>query len=174
MPLNESVPNKPLNGDELARYAIGLLRERLENDCHFSPTVSYRSVAFEIKIRFHFGQPQNDVTVQTFTKPDAALGIEGQPPLADVEDSEVLAVDLAVTVDSPNLARVAAGLPIEIINRTAAKPNELFGKVERHEVKYDPADYPKPTPPVETDKSEQVAEKWGVKKRNRPKKAREQ
>jgi len=174
MSLNETVRNKALNGEELSQYALGLLRDRLANDCHFSPTVSYRSVAFEIEIRFHFGQPVNDVTVRTFTKPDVALGIEGQPPLAEPEDSEVLAVALAVTVDSPNLARVAAGLPIEIINRTAAKPNELFGKVERHEVKYDPADYPKPAPPVETDKSEQVAEKWGVKKRNRPKKAREQ
>jgi hypothetical protein len=172
--LNEEVRNKPLTGEELRQYALGLLRDRLENDCHFSSTVSYRSVAFEIELRFHFGQPANDVTVRTFTKPDTVLGIEGQPPLSDAEDSEVLATDLSVTVDSPNLARVAAGLPIEIINRTAAKPNELFGKVERHEVKYDPADYPKPTPPVETDKSEQVAEKWGVKKRNRPKKAREQ
>jgi hypothetical protein len=131
MGLNEEVKNKALNGEELWKYAIDLLNKRFSGDCHFQPTVSYRGVAFELSARFHFGLPANDVTVQTFTKPDPAIGIEGPPPLANVETSDVLAVDLSVTVDNPNLVRVAAGLPVEITQRTAPKPGELFGKVEQ-------------------------------------------
>jgi hypothetical protein len=169
MPLNEKeqIPNKPLTGSELADYIVFRLRERVTNDHHFGAQISYRRVAFEITIRLHTDRPTGAWEVHTFTRPEGAV-IEGQPPLIEAPgDSEVLALDVAVDVENPNLARVAAGLPVQIVTRQPAKPGEIFPKVEHHEVRYDPTDYPPPTPPVVTDKSEQVAEEWGVKPRRR-------
>ncbi len=157
----ERVPNKPLTGAEVAKVIIERITRRFADDGTFNEMYAYREVAFDIKVRVHLGEPvgAHDVVTEGVVR-DGEVE-RGAPPLP-TENGEVVAFDLHHEVESPNLERVALGLPITIAAHAPSAPGDIFPRIEQHEVKYDPDSYPKPEPPVETDKTAETAEQWKV------------
>ena len=151
---SESIPNRPLRGDELAEYAIKLMRDRLKNAHHFSAQVTYHQVAFELTGVFHFAYPVGDTRLLVQPLADGTVtGVPPTPLVVDAEGeqqpSEVVAFELASAIEDPNLTRVHCELPVTVTVKTPPKPGEVFPHIEQHQVKYDPTDYPPLAPPAE-------------------------
>jgi hypothetical protein len=105
--------------------------------------------------------------------PDADVGSGGvlgldemnpAPKIQDLgaQDSGVVALKIEKTVENPNLERVHAGMPIQIVSKAGAQPGEMLPRIETHAVIYDKEGYPEPEPPKQTDISEETAKTWGV------------
>ena len=163
---SESIPNRPLRGDELAEYAIKLMRDRLKNDHHFSAQVTYHQLAFELTGVFHFAYPVGDVPL--LVQPRADGTVTGVPPTPLVEQdgeqqpSEVVAFELASSIEDPNLVRVHCELPVVVTTKTPPKPGEVFPHIEQHQVKYDPTDYPPLAPPAEKNLTPQKEKQFNI------------
>jgi len=166
LPLSkEKLPNNPLTGPELKEFVLALLRERMENDWLFTSNTTYPRVAGEIVCKFHFSNinlKDAEVRVRLPHIPEA--GIEGAPPLKDPEPEQtVTAFSREFEVQSPNLVRVAHGLPITVMKKEPAKPGEIINRMVPESVTYDPAQYEKPTPPVDKDLTVETAKEFGIK-----------
>lgn len=169
MPLSsETLPNKPLNGQELAEVIVKNVREAISRDCMFLPTLAYGRVAFIWSLTVHTGNPvAPKIEVWSRVRPEGA--IEGAPPLAGpVEGEDVAGVEREVTIDNPNLERIHAGLPIKVTERRGIAPataGDPFPSMETRSIRYEPGDYPDLPPPVDRDTSEKEAKRLGVKRR---------
>lgn len=162
MPLStEKVPNNPLTGPELKTFVLSLLERALSQEWVFNPGTSYPRVGVKIVAKFHFlspSLPRTEIRVRPVPPVEGA-------PLHDIGEVEsgVIALKIEKRVENPNLERVHAGIPIQVISKPTQAPGEMFPRVESHAVVYDKSEYPEPDPPKRTDISEETAKEWGVK-----------
>lgn len=186
MPISDrKVPNNPLNGAELKQLVLTetqrLLAETeeqllsaltggLNNQSVFSPHYAHPRVAVSLSLKFHWSNrhlPETEISVTAG---------EGNPPLEDAKDDDqfVSGTDRKVTVDNPNLTRLDAGIPITVTEVERPGPGETVGSVQQRELQVDAGEYPKPTPPEDTDTTEELAAKIDVpeNRRLRPPKKR--
>lgn len=174
---SEQIPNRSLNGREVLEIAVQQFREMLERDCVFLPTIAYRKVAISFQATFHLGYPHPEHTVRSRTKTTDV--VEGEAPLKEEPEEGVLtSLERDVSLENPNIARVAHDLPIKLQERAPQKalantsgipgePVEMlqsFPEFVTKELRYDKADYPGITPPMDRDVSERKAKELGVKK----------
>lgn len=168
MPLsNDTLPQKPLNGQELKEIIVAKFRDALDKDCMFLNTVTYARVAFTAMVTVHTSHPaMREFEVRTRTRPSADLGYEGEVPLKDPPpDAQLVALERTVDLENPNLERVHAGLPIKTVTRKGtgpATPGDPFPAFETHEIRYDPHDYPPPPEPKDEDVSLREARRLGL------------
>ena len=162
MPMStERVPNDPLTGPECIEFCCHLLRKALQNEWAFKQGSSYPRIGIELTAKFHF------LSV-SMPKVNPIFRVEApaeQPPLKDIPEGAaegVLGLKIEKIVENPNLERVHAGLPITVMTKQGAMPGKMFPTVERHEVVYDPKDYPSVDPPTITDITAETASEWNV------------
>lgn len=163
MPMSDQkIPNKPLNGKELAQVIEQHVHDMLAKDCMFLPTLAYGRCAFTVMLKVHVGDLVNPkVVARTYARKQDA--VEGDVPLVDQPaDGEFIAKERKVKVANPNLTRIHAGIPIRSQLRTPPKDGSPFGGVENVEQTYAPGDYEPLDPPEETDVSEREAKALGV------------
>ena len=158
MPTADSkIPNNPLTGAELKAVCLKHVRELMQQtEAEFIAAIEYRmskdqliaprpnthprakvSVAF----RFQFSNknlPKTEFTVSAGNSPE--------------EDAEqfVAGVNREIEIESPNLERLAAGLPINQVESVKPKPGEMFGSFKTTEIPVNAEEYPKPNPPEKT------------------------
>jgi hypothetical protein len=151
------------------------LTAAMQNDCFFSGSFMYPKVSFEIAAQFHRIGDRFAYSVQPLFKTANPLQpthtpfirrLPGTPPPPVVftpEDEHVVDCFTALSaVDNPNLVRVHNGMPVSVTASVPPAVGELFGKIERHEVRYDPTDYPPLPDPAVTDQTEAFARQWGI------------
>lgn len=164
-----TVPNLALTGAELKQVILDNLKQVLDNDCQFNPFITYRRAAFTVTVVLHAINPDTVVPkprarAQTFPKADPGKGIEAKLPLDLLPDEEgvLIGLERTVTVDNPNLTRVHHGIPIVVAQKAMPAPDEIFPKIDKQELRYEPGDFPPLAAPVDTDVSEREAQKLGV------------
>lgn len=174
---SEQLPNKMLNGEEIRQIVVRQLDNMLSKDCMFLRQAAYRSCAVKLTATFHFGSPSGDYTVELFQRPGGELS--GELPLkpAEGEKLSLHALEREVSLDNPNLQRVAHGLPITVTERKPPEPivaahpipGEVpeailnpFPSVTTHEIRYHPENFERPQEPVDTDVTAREAGKLGL------------
>lgn len=145
MPLStETIQNKPLSGRELIEVILNDLRDLLERDGMFSNYIAYRSVAYEIDVRLHTGNPiKPEHTARLRSKPNQTTGTEPFPLPPTVEQKGEMDISRHREVESPNLTRIANSLPITTYVQDK-------GRTVERSIEYDKTDYPPPSDPVDT------------------------
>lgn len=167
MPMqSESVKQRALNGRELADVIVDNVRQVLENDCFFLPTVAYTRCAFSFVITVHGAGLLQPVEVRSRVRKEGA--IEGEAPLAEPEeDAQFAALERSVTVDNPNLTRIHHGMPITVtVKVPPATADNPFPSFEERKIEYSAGDYPPLPEPVNKDVTEREAGRLGVKTRD--------
>ena len=176
---SDKLPNKALSGSELKEIITQHMRGVMDADWAFGHSVAYRRAAFTVTITCHLGQPIGEHVVRSRARADGV--VEGEAPLADPEDAEVVAVERSMTLDNPNLARIHHDLPVRVqesrppvASMEPSLPGEppqsvtnAFPDVITHELRYDKTDAPPMPPPVDRDVSESAAARMGAKARRR-------
>jgi len=179
--LQNQIPNRALNGEELMEIAVQQFRQMLQNDYAFSKQIAYPRVAMTLRATFHLGEPHPVREIVSYTR--ASGSVEGEVPLnPEPEEGTLISLERDVKLDNPNLARVHHDIPIKIVDRkepeVITNPNPLPGELmqttnpfpsfETRELRYDKEQYPPMEPaPVDRDVSEQKAGELGVKPRGR-------
>jgi hypothetical protein len=165
MPTQDAkIPNNPLNGAELKAVClkhvrelmaqtetalIAAIEERMSKDQLFAPS-PYTHPRAQVKMNFEFVWSNKNLPVTKFT-------IRTGEQKEDASEVFVSGVNRELSIESPNLERLAAGLPIDQIESVKPKPGEMFGSFKTTEVPVNPEDYPKPNPPKDEDTTEFVA-----------------
>lgn len=162
---NNTVPNKPLTGKECAQVIVDNVRQLLDNDCMFNPSIAYRKLAFTVTVTVHaadLSDPKPRAEARTRVRAEGV--IEGDAPLVNPpEDAQFMAVERTVTVDNPNVTRVHHDLPIRVQQKALPNgPNDLFPKIETQELRYEKGEFPPLTEPVDKDVTEREAKRLGV------------
>ncbi len=169
---SQKVPNNPLTGAELKAVClkhvrelmqqtevelIAAVEERMSRDQLFSPApYTHPRARVEINFKFHWANknlPQTEFKVQSGLEPTGPEVF----PISEATESFVSGVHREFTIESPNLERLAAGLPINQVESVKPKPGEMFGSFKTTEIPVNPEDYPKPNPPKDEDITEFVA-----------------
>lgn len=171
MPTSDSkIPNLPLNGQELKEVVINsadelvaaaheslmfALRGRMDNDAVFAKTYTHPRVRVSLALKFHFSNrhlPETEFQITTGEKPhetnDAAHFVE--------------ATDRELSIDNPNLERLAAGIPFTETSVERPAPGEIIGKLKTTEIPVSKEDYPKPDSSVDTDVTDREVSKLGI------------
>lgn len=164
MPLSsERIPNKPLNGQELAQVIVDNVREVLARDCFFMKTVAYTRCAFSFTITVHGAGLLQPVEVKSQVR--AVGAIEGEVPLENADDdSQFAALQRDVAVESPNLTRIHHGMPITTTVRVPpATVENPFPSFQERKIEYAPGDYPPLPEPIDKDVTEREAERLKMK-----------
>jgi hypothetical protein len=151
---HELVPNKPLPGADLAEIIKADVAAVLAGDCFLTPFIAYQRCSYEVRVTLHMDNPSTPKTVAVAkSKPIADDKVEADPRLAAVEvfpltrpsaEDVVQSTERSRVIDSPNAARVAYGIPIDVITR------DNNGAATERKVLY-PADYPGADTPEATD-----------------------
>ncbi len=179
--LDKVLAERGVLSDEQRMHVVTALSYAMTSDWVFRPQFTYANVSFEIAVLIHalvdserfaftlepvFHFPSLPVESQTH-KPFVRrpVGITA-PPLGEWRalnaESIVDCFTISAKVENPNLVRVHVGLPVVIQAKTPPPHGEMFSKIEDHEVRYDPTDYPPLPEPTVTDQSAEFARKWGV------------
>ncbi len=176
MALKDKLPNRALTGPELKKIALVEFERMLDSDYAFQGSVAYRQVAIEIRAVFHLGFPHPVHELQSRVQPNAEGTVAGAPPLNPVpEESSVVGLRREVRLENPNLDRITHGLPIVVQRATppvanmpdSTLPGEsaaiaMQAGFETIEHKYDASTMPETAQPVDTDISQEAAERFGV------------
>lgn len=164
---NETVPNRPLSGNELKKIILKDVDSILDKDGMFSINIAYGRVAYEITVKLHIDNPMY---------PEHKTVIASRPPATNDPDLEKKALEraplrntgeegLAVgmvrerVIDSPNAVRVEMELPVTILRKDL---ND--GVLKEEKVTYDNRDMPEGDKGkvVDKDISKSVEEDWGA------------
>lgn len=152
MPLStERVPNTPLSGVELQELILKRIEEVLSRDGLFSPYVAFGRVGWEATVRLHLDNPtyrEHLATIQSHQGQGSSVPLSGAS-----EESSVVAFKVEDSVESPNLARAAAGMPISVVTRQG-------GELVRREIQYDPDELPEIAAPTVTDLTAETRKEW--------------
>jgi len=135
MPTQDSkIPNNPLTGSELKAVCVKHVRElmqqteaeliaaveeRMSKDQLFSPS-PYTHPRAQVKMTFEFVWSNKNLPVTKFPVNVAVA------PLEEVDGIFVSGVNREFSIESPNLERLAAGLPINQVESVKPKPGEMF------------------------------------------------
>lgn len=167
---DQKVPNNPISGKELGELIIhhtkklvdqskgkleAAIREKLERDPLFSAMYIHPNVRIKTSYQLIWSNRNLPKDVS---------------PSVEVEASEVFfvdAVEQSLLVGNPNLTRLDAGLPITITRVERPGVDQNFGKIANVELPINRNEYPKPEPPEETDKSDELAERLGINDKRR-------
>lgn len=169
MTSREVVINKALSGAEVKDLLRRDFERLLANEGLLSEYISYGKVAWDLRLRLHMtnqSNPESDsvlaskLIANNVVELDPKLSAVEAPPLALAanESSIVSASELTHTVDSPNLERVVAGMPVPVVVKQAD------GTTSEQKVSYpppDPATHEHPTVTI-FDQSEQARVDWKV------------
>lgn len=128
---NELVSNRPLRGDELHRILMRDVDDVLSQDHTMASHVAYGRVSYEIRVSLHFDNPSfAEHVVTARSKPRSDNEIEANPELSAVEwapplrspsgNDYVRVIERSQKIESPNLARIANGLPVTIVRSDGA------------------------------------------------------
>ena len=136
MPLStEFVVNKPLTGDELRKIIVSDLDDLLAKDGMFNSHIAYGRVGYTVSVELKLANPSYPEH-KTQGGPSKIEGaIEGRTliPL-EGEDRIGARITRNREVRSPNVARVANGLPVNVQTRQDGKVVEkalnYTGRVE--------------------------------------------
>ena len=168
MPTNEQrVPNNPLTGAELKAVClkhvrdlmlqteaelIAAVEDRMSRDQLFAPSpYTHPRVRVELEFRFHWSNKNLPTT--------RFMVVTGRTDDQTDDVTEfVSGTKREIEIQSPNLERLAAGLPINQVESVKPKPGEMFGSFKTNAVPVNPEDYPKPNPPKDEDITEFVAD----------------
>jgi hypothetical protein len=141
----ELVSNKPLQSTELAAIILSDVRRLVDGSCLLTGQIAYSRVAYELRLTLHLDLPAIPTSIDSvlsraqatdaIAAAPALAAIEPGPRLADPSPAAVLqSTGLKRDIDSPNLARIAHSLPIEV--STMGQD----GHVQEHLVDYTPSD----------------------------------
>jgi len=184
MPTTDSrIPNNPLTGAELKAVCVKHVRElmaqteteliaaveeRMSRDQLFAPSpYTHPRVRVELEFRFHWSNknlPATRFMVVTGQTDDQAANVT----------EFVSGTKREIEIQSPNLERLAAALPINQVESVKPKPGEMFGSFKTTEIPVNAEDYPKPNPPKDEDVTEFVADDLKVAGPTRLRKAKKQ
>jgi hypothetical protein len=152
----ELVSNKPLAGLELADIIRQDVDRMLRDNGLLSGQTAYSRIAYSLRLTLHLDLPQMPLSVDTASsRPQATDRIAANPALATLEAAPPLASptpdaildssQLVRDIQSPNLARVGAGLPItvEVMGQDGHQREELVGYSPK-DVGMDAAAFPEP------------------------------
>ena len=171
---SERVPNSPLSGHELVEIIKKDVADILGRDGLFTSNIAFPRVSYEVRVSVHMDNPmcpKHETVIQSriASKQQVAANPElasiETPPLAEplTESETVFSEETTRQVASPNMARIEAGLPIQIDKR-----NPDTGFMERKDIKYT-GDVPEPSSVGNVSEtnptSEDQRQKW-----NRPRK----
>ena len=165
MPTQDArVPNNPLTGVELKAVCVKHVRELMQQtEAELVAAIEYRMSKDQLFAPSPYTHPRAKVSVafkfQFSNKnlPKTEFTVEaGEYPEVNA-DQFVAGVNREIEIESPNLERLAAGLPINQIESVKPKPGEMFGSFKTTEIPVNPEDYPKPNPPKDEDTTEFVA-----------------
>ena len=142
----ELVSNKPLSGVEARAILLSDFASMLESHGLFTGQMAYSRLAYEIRLTAHFDNftlPQTQDSVRSRRRSDSAIAadpslaaIESAPPLVAPSPGAVFTSDeLHRDIQSPNVARLEHGLPVEVSVKDAD------GHTTERAIQY-PADYP--------------------------------
>jgi hypothetical protein len=130
MPLStEMVANKPLSGAELVEVIVKDLRVLLDGDAMFRSHVAYGKVKYSVSVELTLANP-------TYPKHVAQTRPREIGPEIEKSDEKVGPVRFTRTreVVSPNVTRIANGLPVTVIAKVDGQAVErkldYEGKVE--------------------------------------------
>ncbi len=158
----------------LDETVIKLVRDEFDRDHRFNFQTTFPGAEYTIEGKFHFTAPGSKLPrvawslevrfkFTTIHMPNSPVKARTTPPpMALDEDSGVIAFRVTEKIDNPNLVRVHTGLPIEVTVVEKPDVGQMFGKMERHAVQYDPAQYPELPEPVVEDISEETAAEWRI------------
>lgn len=129
---------------------VAAIEERMSKDQLFAPA-PYTHPRAQVKIHFEFVWSNKNLPATKFPVNVAVV------PLEDVDGVFVSGVNREFSIESPNLERLAAGIPITQVESVKPKPGEMFGSFKSTEIPANADDYPKPNPPKDEDVTEFVA-----------------
>ena len=155
---------------------VSALQAACRNDWAFGSAYTYPGASITIAVRYHQANERIAWTVEPIFKFTNPTHPEQRPFVrrpANVTEPPILnhpadavhvvhAFTLSATVENPNLVRVHCGMPIKITTKIPPAYGEMFEKVETHEVRYDPTDYPPLAPPVVTDEAAFFRAMWRI------------
>ena len=168
---DQKLPNKPLSGSELKEVTIKqsdelvaaahedlmfALRERLEKDQLFGPLYAHPRVKIKIRCDFiwsNINLPKQSIEVEVGQSPEG----KGADEVSFIQSTQ-----RELEIDNPNLTRADSGIPFMQTVVERPKPDELVGTIREEEIKVDLEKLPKPTPPVDTDKTEELESYLGL------------
>lgn len=162
MTSRETVVNKGLSGEEVKQLIRRDFERLLNNEGLLSAHVSYGRIAWDVRLRLHMENPMSpESDSQIGSQREGSNIIATRPELAAIErlpltpapaSSVVSGQEVSHTVESPNLERVHAGLPVPVM----VKQND--GTTSQQQVVYPSPDtdqFPPPTVKLE-DVTDQV------------------
>ncbi len=155
----EFIINRPLSGQELRKVIMADVDDMLGRDGLFTGHIAFGRVAYDVEIHVHMVNPSYPEHNLKLTAPSTVTSggvLEGAPPLARAVDSGegIVARTRKRTIESPNLTRIANGLPI-----SASTTHE--GQPVTRELHYEKGDFPAPSPPEDGNIVNKVADEWG-------------
>lgn len=163
---SDRVQNRMLSGTELAEIIQKHVARVLGSDGMLTGRIAYGRVAYEVRVTLHLDNPcyPEHVSVTTST-PMSIQQIEGNPTLAAIltaplqdltPDADLVAIEVQVQVQSPNVERIVNGMPLTQTVRVDGIPIDK-------EVRYT-GDIPDPATVGNTvahvDKTEEQKTKW--------------
>ena len=168
MTSRETVVNKALSGEELKAILRRSFETLLASEGLLSAYMAYGRVGYDIRLRLHMTNWMNPESVSIIaSRPIAENLIAENPSLAAIESpplalapgesSIVSAYELTHKIDSPNLERLHAGMPVPVMVRQGD------GTITEQKIAYpDPPDGT-PASAIEIrDQSEQARSDWKV------------
>lgn len=168
---DRKIPNKPLSGVELKEVTIKqsdelvakahealmfALRKRMDSDELFGGRYAHPRVRIKIRCDFvwsNINLPKNRFNVEVGDDPEG----KGADEVAFAQ-----ATERELLIDNPNLTRADAGLPFiqTVVERPG--PDQLVGTIHQEVIPVDVENLPKPTPPVDTDKTSELETELAV------------
>lgn len=166
----ETVVNKALSGAEIKNLLRRDFERLLANEGLLSDHIAYGRIGWDFRLRLHMTNwlvPESESTLSSRTPgrnlidADPSLAAIETPPLklAPDEPSVVTASELSHSIDSPNLERVTAGIPVPVVIR------QHDGTTSEQKVSYpapDPSQHAHPAVTI-TDVSEEARRDWNIK-----------
>ncbi len=132
----ETIPNRPLSGDELHQILVQDVDSRLSADGLLSPHIGFSQVAYRITIELQMvnpAYPTHKILIQSRAKPSQTEEIKPFPLPIPKEDEETIGVGLERKrrITNPNRERIKRGMPVTV---SAVDPRD--GHIKEHGAKY--------------------------------------
>ena len=124
------------------------LRKKMDADSVLGPYYGHMRPQVRIKVDFIF---------KNINLPKTGFQVEAEADWAILDSTE-----RELLIDNPNLTRAAAGLPFTHTVVDESGPDRNFKALKKEEIPVDTSNIPEPTPPVDTDKTEVLAEELKV------------
>lgn len=156
---NETVDNRPIDGDELKKILMAEFEKMLGRDAMFSKRLSYPRAAFRMRVQLFLPNPAYPVHTTETASANPAVNEKDEkkkllttPPKGQ---AGTLDREREMTIESPNLARLTHNLPITIQRR-----NPENGRIEDIPVEYNGEGAAEKYPDLNQAKQREVVEAW--------------